>query len=216
MWDSLTSCRSSLDDLAWNFFFFFAFTPRELPRKGFFVLAWFLERVRLTWQVESQRYFVYRGCWKTGTGERSEFMPLTYRCFQYELRLHYWVSGNLHGAGRRRNWKPGSACFLAMEWVDWQGIYIALLKVPLCLRRWQQVFFKQNLMDGWIFLWLEKVQTCSCSLSAPWALIWQPVLFSTALVRSGSHSGCEVSFPMQRFGEALGRLELVLQSSSVR
>lgn len=35
-----------------------------------------------------------------------------------------------------------------MEWFDWQGIYIALLKVPRCLWRWQQLSFKQNLMDG--------------------------------------------------------------------
>lgn len=121
-------------------------------RKGlltFYLLACFLKNAELRPWVKSQRYSEPKGCWKSGIGERreAELMPLTYRWFQYELRVYYWVLDKLHGAGRRWNRKPGSTCFLAHGMVWLAGLLQCPAECAPLSGCWQEISLKnQNLM----------------------------------------------------------------------
>lgn len=152
----------------------FWFFPGGLPRwqrQGFLLclLACFLKNAGLRGWVESQRYFVPKGCWKTGTGYRRKIWinAPNAQMIPVWAQTVLLVSDNLHGTGRRWNRKPGSTCLLAHGMVWLAGHLQCPAEGALLSGCWQQIsYMQQNLMDGWIF-WLEKAQPYSWSLYLP-------------------------------------------------
>lgn len=154
----------------WRFVFFFWGLPRW-QRQGFLLclLACFLKNAGLRGWVESQKYFMPKGCWKIGTGYRGKIWinAPDVQMIPVWAQTVLLVSDNLHGTGRRWNRRPGYTCLLAHGMVWLAGHLQCHAEGALLSGYWQQIsYMKQNLMDGWIF-WLEKDQPYSLSVYLP-------------------------------------------------
>lgn len=153
-----------------SFFFFLGDSPDDKDRTFYFVLlAYFLKNAGFRGWGESQRYFVPKGCWITGSGYRRKIWinAPNVQMIPVWAQSVLLVSDNLHGTGRRWNRKPGSTCLLAHGMVWLAGLLQCCAEGALLSGYWQQIsYMKQNLTDGWIF-WLEKAQSCPLLLYLP-------------------------------------------------
>lgn len=174
-----------------------------------YLLAYFLKNAVLRGWVESQRYFVPKVCWKTGTGYRRKnwINAPNVQMVPVWAQSVLLVSDNLHGTGRRWNRKPGSICLLAHGMV-WQGAYSAVLKVPFCLALgnrfliWSRISWMDEFSD-----W-KKPNLILCYFIFP---------LSSSLANSAFQcSSCEIwfikhdledLFSLWTFKEALGHAE---------